>query len=167
MRQWIGWALLQIMAVAYLVPNHYLNQCWFIVNWTLRNKFQWNFSQKSNYFIQENAFENVICEMATILSRGKWVNTTMLTFGNRFTIKNWKEIIPPGPSHDPVFSRCHYTGHIWYTPTRATSSRCLHMSWRQIGTRSSAITTLTRFRLYCYMKHIVWYITAINELISP
>ena len=30
---------------AYSAPSHYLNQCWVIVNWTLRNKFQWNFNQ--------------------------------------------------------------------------------------------------------------------------
>ena len=24
-------------------PSHYLNKCWHIVNWTLRNKLQWNF----------------------------------------------------------------------------------------------------------------------------
>ena len=33
------------------------------------NKLQWNFCQKSNFFIHENAFENVVCEMAAILSR--------------------------------------------------------------------------------------------------
>ena len=33
------------------------------------NKFQWNFIENSKLFIQENAFENVVCEMAAILSR--------------------------------------------------------------------------------------------------
>ena len=47
-------------------PSHYLNQCWNIVNWTLRNKFQWNCNRNSNIFIQENAFENIVCEMASI-----------------------------------------------------------------------------------------------------
>ena len=32
-----------------------------------RNKFQWNYNQNSNIFVQENAFENVICKMAAIL----------------------------------------------------------------------------------------------------
>ena len=27
------------------MPSHYLNQCWVIVNWTLRNKLQWNLSE--------------------------------------------------------------------------------------------------------------------------
>ena len=43
---------------------HYLNQCWNIVNSNLRNKLQWNLNRNSYIFIQENAFENVVCEMA-------------------------------------------------------------------------------------------------------
>ena len=37
-----------------------------MVNWTLRNKLQWYFNRNSNIFIQENAFEIVVCEMASI-----------------------------------------------------------------------------------------------------
>ena len=33
-----------------------------------RNKIKWNFNHNSNIFIQENAFENVVCEMAAFLS---------------------------------------------------------------------------------------------------
>ena len=40
------------------VPSHYLkNQCWNIVNCTLRNKLQWNFNRNLKIFIHENAFE--------------------------------------------------------------------------------------------------------------
>ena len=63
-RQWL---------VAWSMPGHYLTQCWNFVNWTLGNKLQWNFNRNSNFFIQENAFESVICEMAAILSRPQWV----------------------------------------------------------------------------------------------
>ena len=45
-----------------------------IINWTLRNKFQWNFNRNSNIVIQGNAFENVVWKMAAILSRPQWVN---------------------------------------------------------------------------------------------
>ena len=34
------------------VPSHYLNQCWFIVNWTLGNKLQWNSNQNIDILIQ-------------------------------------------------------------------------------------------------------------------
>ena len=42
-------------------------------DWTLRNKLQWNFNRNSNIFIQEHTFENVVCEMACILSRPQCV----------------------------------------------------------------------------------------------
>ena len=56
-----------------MAPRHYLNQCWNIVNWTLRNKLQWKFNRNSNIFIHKNAFESVVCEMAAILSRPQCV----------------------------------------------------------------------------------------------
>ena len=46
-----------------------------IVNWTLRNKLQWNVTRNSYIFIKENPFENVVCEMASILSRPQCVNS--------------------------------------------------------------------------------------------
>ena len=52
-----------------------LNQCWNIVNWTLRNKLQWNFNRNLNIFIEENAFENVAWKMAAILSRPQCINS--------------------------------------------------------------------------------------------
>ena len=55
--------------VAWSVRSYYLNQCWCIVNWTLRNKLQWNRSRNLYTFIQENAFGNVVCELSTILYR--------------------------------------------------------------------------------------------------
>ena len=60
-------SLVQIMA-CHLMPSHYLNQWWNIINSTHRNKLKWNFNQNLYIFIQKNAFENVFCEMAAILS---------------------------------------------------------------------------------------------------
>ena len=40
----------------------------YIVNLTLENKRQWNFNRNWSIFIQENAFENIVCEMASNLS---------------------------------------------------------------------------------------------------
>ena len=64
-------------------PSHYLNQCWNIVNSTLRNKLQWNFNRNSNIFIQENAFESVVCETAVILSRPQCVNANSVDIPKR------------------------------------------------------------------------------------
>ena len=38
------------------------------------NKLQWNLKQNSYIFIQENAFENVVCEMVAISSRPQCIN---------------------------------------------------------------------------------------------
>ena len=51
-----------------------LNQWLLIVNWTLRNKLQWNSNQNTKLFIYENAFENGVCEMAAILREELKVN---------------------------------------------------------------------------------------------
>ena len=59
-------------------PNHNLNQCWNIVNWTLRNNLQGNFNRNSNILIQENALENFVCEMTSILFRPQWFNSLAL-----------------------------------------------------------------------------------------
>ena len=47
-REWLG---------ACSAPNHYLNQCCIIVNWTLGNKLQSNCNRNYNIFIQGNAFD--------------------------------------------------------------------------------------------------------------
>ena len=59
-----------------------------IVNWTLRNKLQWNVNPNSYIFIQETAFEYVIRKMAAIC-----IGLNML---NSITLHNdvikWKKI---------------------------------------------------------------------------
>ena len=53
--------------------SHYLNKCWNIVNWTFRDKLQWNINRNSNSSIHENAFESIVCEMTAILFRSQCV----------------------------------------------------------------------------------------------
>ena len=55
-------------------PSHYINQCWNVVNWAIRNKLQWNRTRNSYIFIPKNAFENVVGKMAAILSRPHCAN---------------------------------------------------------------------------------------------
>ena len=69
----LGQHWFRLWLVACSAPSHDLNQCWLIVNWTLRNKLQWNLNRNSIIFIQEIAFECVVCEMAAILSRPQCV----------------------------------------------------------------------------------------------
>ena len=86
-QHWFRWWL-----VAWTAPSHYLNQCLSIINWTLRNKFQWNFNQNSSIFIQENAFENFVCEMASILSRRQCVDKMRPRCRLLFVSGFWKSI---------------------------------------------------------------------------
>ena len=47
-------------------PCYYPNHSCSIVNFTLRNIFQWNFTWNSKVFITGNASENVLCKMLAI-----------------------------------------------------------------------------------------------------
>ena len=53
------------------LSSYYLNQCWNIVNWTLRNRLQWNFHR--NLF--KKIHLKMSAKMVAILSRGRWVKT--------------------------------------------------------------------------------------------
>ena len=48
-RQWL---------VACSAPSHYLNQCWLIVNWTIRNKTSVKFEWKQNTFYSRKCIWN-------------------------------------------------------------------------------------------------------------
>ena len=56
-------ALVEIRLVAWWAPSHYLNQCWNIVNWTLRNKLQWNLNRNSYISFKKMHFK---------MPSGKW-----------------------------------------------------------------------------------------------
>ena len=78
--------------VAWSAPSHYLKQCWNIVNSNLWNKLQWNPRQNSFIFIQENAFENVVCEGASIQSRPQWVKAPKtITYEPAHLFQNLRE----------------------------------------------------------------------------
>ena len=64
----------RLWLIASSAPSHYLNQ-WWLVNWTIVNKFQWNGNQNIAIFVQENAFEYI----------GDWnQNTTVFIQENTF-----------------------------------------------------------------------------------
>ena len=73
---WFKWWL-----ATFSLPRHYLKQYWNIVNWTLKNKLQWNFNLNLNISIKK-ALEIVVCEMAATLPRIQCVNNaiTMIQF---------------------------------------------------------------------------------------
>ena len=120
MHQWIEseqhW--FRYWLVPYSAPSHYLNQSWFIVNWTLRNKLQWN--QNAKFFINENASKHIVCETAAILSRGRWVihmyfSGTILNMMHGNCVNGFTKTI------------CHWVVKDWY-PKKCAIGRKMCMS---------------------------------------
>ena len=74
-RQWTGSSLAQVMLCrlfgANPLPEPMLTYCQLD---PLEKKLQWNLNQNTKLFI---AFDNVVCEMAAILSREEWVNNSL------------------------------------------------------------------------------------------
>ena len=100
----------RLWPVAYLAPSHYLHQWWVIVNWILRNTLQWNFNQNTKLIIHENAFENIVCEVAAILSRGRWVYRDWSAW--RFIINVLLEFATPSIAHlDIWYLSCLLLSH--------------------------------------------------------
>ena len=54
----------------------------------LRNKLQWNLNRNSNIFIQENAFESVVCKTVAILSRPQCVKGSKYKMAAKFGQQN-------------------------------------------------------------------------------
>ena len=52
--------LFQTISCRLSSPSHYMSR------WTFGNKFKWKFNQNSTVFIQGNAFETIVCQMAAI-----------------------------------------------------------------------------------------------------
>ena len=166
--------------VAYLALSHFLNQCWFIVNWTLRNKLEWNFNQNTKLFIRGNAYENIVCEMAATLSgSGGWFKAPI---NNHFHYQLPLLVIFssfPFPSpHLPFFCyfnrKCIIQGLVislgrWNLPGsplfRITKHLwCSHTNWTNswIETQWNSLKrTLSASSVY------VWYYISIFSLLIP
>ena len=55
-----------------------------------------NFLPNFNIFIKDDAFEDAVCEMSAIFSRGKWVNTLGARWTVRFLRPFWKSLSNKG-----------------------------------------------------------------------
>ena len=78
MRHYINHRWFRQWLVAWPAPSYYLNQCWNIVDRNIRSKLQWNLKRNPYIFIRENSFQNIVCEMAAILSGPQWVKMSGL-----------------------------------------------------------------------------------------
>ena len=79
-----------------------ISKCGIIVNWTFRNKLQWNFNRNSSIFIQENAFESVVCETVSMC----WANRPE-TSSTRMLLLSWQasHAKSPGVNTDTMAQR--------------------------------------------------------------
>ena len=68
-------------------PSHYLNHCWNIVNWTLRDKLY--LSKFIRFSFQESAIGNVIRKIAAVLSRSKCGKTSVVQLDYGINL-SWK-----------------------------------------------------------------------------
>ena len=129
-------------------PSHYLNQWWIIVNQALGSKLHWYSNQNAKLFIHVNAFDNVVCEMASILSRGRWVNTqsvisfsqilsAILNYVNCWTESYMKSLI----------SRETYKKHVENLVSTVPAE-----GLAPFGARPSAGAVLANFGCHTYMK---------------
>ena len=74
MHQWIGWALVQIMACRLFSAIKPLSNpaMLVIVNCTIRNKLQWKFDQKENL-----SFTKMLLKILSAKRRPSWVNRSV------------------------------------------------------------------------------------------
>ena len=74
------------------------------------NKFQWNFNQNFNIFIQENAFESVVCEMAAMLSRPQCVKRGNEQYGvSRFIAYMGDVFVGQRENIHSLYENIHYS----------------------------------------------------------
>ena len=101
--------------VAWSVPSHYLNQCWNIVHWTLRNKLQWNFIWKFSYKKMNlkplSRKCGPFCLYLNVLTV-PWMSSLPLRTHSPYW--NWIPCLQPG------ITQLRYSFH----PERVTTSKC-------------------------------------------
>ena len=51
MINWIRPSLVPVTLVFCSAPSHYVNRCWLIVHWALKNQLQWNYNENSGHFV--------------------------------------------------------------------------------------------------------------------
>ena len=123
-----------------------------IIDWTLRNKLQWNFNQNTKLFIDENASKSIVCEMTAILSWGRWIDliavlswqhylATTYALHSPYTLKTTANFRPRPdvgltkqicPIHYHFFLKSKISLTETFNEVRFCSSHPWHKSWHWI-----------------------------------
>ena len=116
--------------VTYSAPNHYLHQCWNIINWTLRNKFQWNFNQRINF-----SFKNMHLKISSV----KWqpfcsggdelriFQVLFLSVTERYCIQVIQSPIP-----FMTWENCFVFSYIFVVPVNMVGNQPIGSGWAEI-----------------------------------
>ena len=94
----MAWRLSIIPIFFNSAPSHYLNQGWLIVNWTFKNKLQWN-SNGNTFLFTKKHVKTSLAKMSAIFSRGRWVgglSKPLLLVGHGWVVRvaiKWVELI--------------------------------------------------------------------------
>ena len=85
--------------VTYSVTSQYLNQCSLILNWSLRNTFQWNFITNANNFIIKGIWNchlrNVGRFVQASVTLNVWgLNYSFLTMSISWLLMHWLLVSP-------------------------------------------------------------------------
>ena len=115
-----------------MTPSHYLAQCWLVVCWILKNKFQWNLNQNTNIFMQENTIEKVVCKMAAILFQPQCVKDLYcICVISRFQRnKSWRSRSLKAASCLQLLQSPHRYHHGTCAPPRLPTVRYAHLPLR-------------------------------------
>ena len=117
-----------------------------LINWTFENTFQWNSIENKTISLQENGFENIICNMSTIFitltsqwPRWRLKSPASRLFTQRFIQTQIKENIK-APRHWPLCGE--FTGTGEFPAQGASNAENVSIWWRHHVSRSQCVDTL-------------------------
>ena len=145
------------MPCCLLVPSHYLNQCWNIVNWILANKIQWNFFIEKNGSLEMNKYLHLTfyngCDYLSMLGL-KLIHVSKRgpsslhpkVIVTCITLYNWR--LQSTPQHSCGFScimhctLCVFHAQLWCEPL-------LSQSWDTSSAKSVWYICRTQLGQHC------------------
>ena len=115
------------------------------VNWTLKNKIQWNFNQNTKLFIHENAYVYIVWEMAAIFCPGRvneavtrthhpWNQSAKESFGATWWGNGWEAC------YDLTVLSLHLDKHLWQQFNNINPPKFVH-KFRMRYTCATAVTS--------------------------
>ena len=125
----------RLWLVAFSAPSHYLNKCWDIVNYTIRNKRQWNFNHNTKLFIHGHASEIIVSDPQIFLPHHA-IRATFCPYNVE------------GIGHSPYIMSTREVYVICVIATSGNKNMAI-AAWSEISLQNCKLTHLP----YAYMRH--------------